>query len=257
MGKKSLILGYGLFSYVFFLGTLVYVIGFLTGLGVPRHINNGMMGEGFGGYFINALLLTLFAVQHTIMARPAFKKWWTSIIPEPMERSTYVLVSSVILVVLAWQWRAFPSVIWDFESVAIQTILTFISLAGFGLVVFASFLIDHFDLFGVRQVSSYFRGVVYTKPKFATPWLYLRVRHPLMLGFLIGFWTIPTMTVGSLFFAVLATGYIFVGIQFEEKDNEKSLGEPYLQYKSRTSMILPMRPSKGKDGDSRSNRRAS
>ena len=189
---------------------------------------------------INSLLLGLFAVQHAVMARPWFKQRWTRIIPEPMERSTFVLAASLCLLLLYVFWQPMPQTIWHIEAPIARAILIGLSLLGFGIVLYASFLIDHFDLFGLRQVVLHFRGQAYTQKAFMERSFYRFVRHPLMLGFLIAFWFTPTMTYGHLLFAVMTTLYIFVGIQMEERDLVRMHGDKYLGYRKRTSMVMPI-----------------
>ena len=230
---------YGLACYLIFFGTLVYLIGFVDGLIVPRDINDGPAGTAGFAVLVNLALIGLFAVQHTIMARPSFKRWLTTIVPKPIERSTFVLVTSLILILLFWQWRAMPTVVWDVTHPTLRIALTVISLGGWVLVLYSSFLIDHFDLFGLRQVWLHFRGIPYTHPRFQQPMLYRMVRNPLMLGFLIAFWVGPSMTQGGLLFAAAMTGYVLIGIQFEEKDLSSLLGADYEQYRARTPMLFP------------------
>lgn len=234
------IFGYGLSCYLIFFGTFVYLAGFVEGLLVPRDINNGPASPMGIAIATNLGLIGLFAVQHTIMSRPGFKRWFTSIVPVQAERSTFVLVTSLILMLMFWQWRAMPEVVWEVANPSARTALLAISLGGWGLALYSSFLIDHFDLFGLRQVWLHFRGKAYTHPTFRQPMLYRMVRNPLMLGFLIAFWVAPTMTQGRLLFAAAMTGYILIGIQFEERDLSKLLGEAYQQYRARTPMLIPM-----------------
>lgn len=234
------IFGYGLACYLIFFGTFVYLAGFVEGLVVPRDIDDGPGGPMGIAVATNLGLILLFAVQHTIMSRPGFKRWFTSIVPVQAERSTFVLVTSLIFMLMFWQWRAMPEVVWEVANSNARTALLVVSLGGWGLVLYSSFLIDHFDLFGLRQVWLHFRGTAYTHPEFRQPMLYRMVRNPLMLGFLIAFWAAPTMTQGRLLFAAAMTGYILIGIQFEERDLSKLLGEAYQQYRARTPMLIPM-----------------
>ena len=195
---RGTVLAYGVVSYLFFLGSLLYAIGFVGGLVVPKTIDSGGTAEMPTAVVIDLTLLSLFAVQHSVMARPAFKRWWTQVIPPAMERSTYVLASSLILILLFWLWQPLPSVVWHVTHRWAAGLLWTIFGAGWLIVVVSTFLIDHFDLFGLRQVILYFNGKPYTPPPFRTPWLYRIVRHPIMLGFLIAFWATPTMTQGHL-----------------------------------------------------------
>ena len=190
---------------------------------------------------INLLLLGLFAIQHSTMARPGFKAKWTKIVPEPIERSTYVLFTSVLLIVMVWQWRPMTAtIIWQVDTSAIRAILQSLSVLGFGIVLYSSFLIDHFDLFGLRQVVLCFRGQPYTSPVFRTRSLYRYIRHPLLAGFFIAFWATPTMTAGHLLFAVATSAYMFIGLTLEERDLLKVLGDDYKQYRAETPMLLPL-----------------
>ncbi len=236
---RLLILLYGLTSYAAFFVTFLYAIGFLSGIGVPKAINDGTVGPAATSILVNVALLGLFAVQHTIMARPAFKRWWTTIIPKPIERSTFVLVASGCLLLLYWQWRPLPDVIWHVESSAGRGILRGLSLLGWAMVLYSSFLIDHFDLFGLRQVVLHARGQPYKHHPFMERSLYRLIRHPLMAGFIIAFWATPDMTVGHLLFAAVTTAYILFGIMIEERDLMTMLGEDYLAYRRRTPMLIP------------------
>lgn len=234
------ILLYGIVCYVLFLVAFLYAMGFEANAFVPKGIDDGEPGPVVPSIIINVLLLSVFAVQHTIMARPAFKKWWTKIIPVAAERSTFVLAASLALILMYWQWRPMPEVVWDVSgNTAAAIVIWGVSLLGWGIVLYASFLIDHFDLFGLRQTYFYFAGKEYHHPPFAQPWLYRIVRNPLMLGFLIAFWATPTMTQGHLLFSMVVTGYIFFGIFVEERDIMKALGDDYIAYRERTSMIIP------------------
>lgn len=234
-----LVMLYGIIGYASFVVAILYAIGFLGGFIVPKTVNSGTTAPAAFSALIDSLLLGLFAVQHTIMARPAFKKWWTRLIPVAIERSTFVLIASLIFLLLFWQWRPLPTVIWSVEHNIARILLIGLSLAGWALVFYASFLIDHFDLFGLRQTFFYWRRRPYTHPAFQKPLLYRLVRNPLMLGFLMAFWFTPLMTQGHLLFAGLATAYILVGVQFEERDLQRILGEDYRRYRLRTPMLLP------------------
>lgn len=241
---------YGLVVYVLFLGTFTYTIGFVGGLVVPKTIDsgtaNGMSAADsmLVSILINVGLLSLFAIQHTIMARPVFKNWWTKIIPSPIERSTYVLATCVTLVLLFWQWRPLPETVWSVELPAARMALYGLFALGWVLVLYSTFCINHFDLFGMRQVVLHLGGKPYTHPEFATPWIYNIIRNPLMLGFLIAFWATPQMSQGHLLFSLVTMGYIFVGIWFEERDLLEALDDSYRLHRAKTPMIFPWpRPS--------------
>lgn len=233
---------YGAVCYVAFLVTFLYMIGFLNNHVVPKSIDSGSAGPVGPSILINVLLLGLFAVQHTVMARPAFKRWWTKTVPEPIERSTFVVVTCLVLGLMVWQWRPMTTTIWQIDAAWAKAVLTGLSIFGFLFVVYSSFLIDHFDLFGMRQVTLYLRGRPYTHAPFMARSVYRYMRHPLMAGFLIGFWATPHMTTGHLLFAGVTTIYIFFGITVEERDLVGTLGEDYLSYRQRTSLIVPLRP---------------
>ena len=189
--------------------------------------------------FINVLLLGLFAVQHSLMARPFFKAWWTKLVPVQVERSTYTLLSSLALILIYWQWRPMPEAVWTLNAGPASTALQVLFFAGFALVLYTTFLIDHFDLFGLRQVFLYLRGIPYTDPTFATPSLYKIIRHPLYVGWLLAFWCTPVMSQGHLLFSVVTTLYIFIAIKWEERDLVRALGEDYQRYRERVPMMLP------------------
>jgi protein-S-isoprenylcysteine O-methyltransferase Ste14 len=232
---------YGLVAYAAFFVTILYAIGFMGNLWVPKSIDTGPAGPVGEAVLVNLLLLLAFAVQHTVMARPGFKAWWTRIVPEPVERSTFVLVASGLLGLLFWLWRPIPAVVWQVENEALVVFIQAAFFAGWFVVFYASFLIDHFDLFGLRQVWLHLRGRPYTHPVFRTVSLYKVIRHPLMLGFLIASWAAPVMTYGHLLFAVGMTGYILVGIQFEERDLRRFVGAEYERYRETTPALLPLR----------------
>jgi protein-S-isoprenylcysteine O-methyltransferase Ste14 len=211
----------------------------VSALIVPKHIDSVPESPLGYAFLINAGLLSLFALQHSIMARPAFKLWWTKFVPEPIERSTYVLLASLCLILLFWYWQPMGGVIWQVESETSQIVLQSLCLFGFGIVLVSTFLINHFDLFGLRQVWLYFIGKKYEPLPFRTPFFYKYVRHPLYLGFMIGFWSAPTMTAAHLFFAVMTTGYMLTAIQFEENDLIKHFGVKYQEYKRSAPMLIP------------------
>ena len=231
---------YGLICYVAFFGSFLYAIGFVANMVVPKGIDAGTAGSMGQSIFINMLLLGAFAVQHSVMARPAFKAWWARIIPTVFERSTYVILSSALLCLMYWQWRPMTTELWHLDQPALRYILFGISFLGWAIVVYGTFLIDHFDLFGMRQVSLHAQGKPYTDLKFAERSLYKLVRHPLYLGYFIAFWFTPEMTQGHLLFAAVTSAYILVAIQLEERDLIKGLGRDYVDYRKRTPMILPI-----------------
>ena len=238
--SRLLVLLYGCFAYGCFFLTILYAIGFVSGLIVPKSMNSGEPGPLGLSILINASLLGLFAVQHMIMARPGFKQRWTKIIPGVMERSTFVLATCACFGLLFWQWQPLPGVIWDLQSPVLRAVLLGISLLGWGIVLFSSFLIDHFELFGLRQVVLHFLGREDRKAPFVERSLYKWVRHPLMTGFLLAFWFTPTMTTGHLLFAALTTAYIIIGTQIEERDLIRAHGDEYRAYRRRTPAFIPI-----------------
>ncbi|MBX3377473.1 MAG: isoprenylcysteine carboxylmethyltransferase family protein [Phycisphaeraceae bacterium] len=231
---------YGLFAYACFFATILYAIGFIGNWIVPKSIDSGVAGPIVPSLLINAALLAVFVVQHTVMARPAFKRWITRYIPASIERSTFVIAASASLGLAFWQWRPLPQVIWDVGEGASFYLLTALSITGWAIVFLSSFMVSHFDLFGLRQ--TWFRLIdrPYIAVGFRLVGLYKVVRHPLMLGFLIAFWATPVMTVGHLAFALLVTGYIFMGTWFEERDLIAEHGENYLDYRRRVRGLIPI-----------------
>jgi protein-S-isoprenylcysteine O-methyltransferase Ste14 len=239
MMKRVLVFLYGTIAYVFFLGVFLYAIGFVGNIAVPKSIDTGISGPVSISLLVNALLLGLFAIQHTIMARPAFKTLITRIIPKAAERSTFVMAANLAFVLLFVFWRPLTGSIWHVEDALASMILQILFWAGWGLVLLSTFLIDHFDLFGLKQVTLNLLKKEYRPPRFREAGPYKYIRHPIMLGFLIAFWATPDMTAGHLFFSILTSGYILVGITFEERDLIKHHGEKYLRYARRVPRLIP------------------
>lgn len=236
---RLLSLAYGVVCYLVFLVVFLYAIGFVGDFVVPRTVDHGISASVTEALVVNVLLLALFAVQHSVMARPGFKRWWTRAVPRSIERSTYVLMASLVLALLFWQWRTLPAMVWDVAWAPGRVLLWVAFGAGWVTVLISTFLINHFDLFGLRQVYLAWRGDPYTSLGFRTSMLYRTVRHPIMLGFIVAFWAIPTMTAGHLLFAVATTGYILVAIRLEERDLAVELGDQYREYRTRVPMLVP------------------
>lgn len=238
--KRYLIIGYGAVSYLAFVASFLYAVGFVGAKVVPRTVDQGIAAPIAQAVAINVALLGAFAVQHSVMARPTFKRWWTGIVPQSIERSTYVLLSSAVLFLLYWQWRTMPAVIWDVGHPVARPALWALFWIGWAMVFASSFMVNHFDLFGLRQVYLAWRGKPYRDIGFRIRLLYRLVRHPLMLGFLIAFWATPTMTAGHLLFAIATTGYILIALQFEERNLVEVLGDEYQDYRRQVPMLVPL-----------------
>lgn len=245
MFARSFIFLYGIASYAVFLVSFLYAIGFVGNLWAPKSIDTGGGGSLVEALVIDALLLGIFAIQHSVMARPAFKRWWTRIIPHESERSTFVLVASLLLLLLYWQWRPITTPVWQVADDAGRIALTAVFWLGWAIVLFSTFLINHFNLFGLQQVFAALRNRELPDPEFRVPLLYKLVRHPIMLGFLLAFWATPDMTAGHLLFAAMTTGYILVALQLEEHDLIKLFGRAYEEYRQRVPMLVPFLPKRG------------
>lgn len=246
--NRKLAFGYGVICYLIFFGTFLYAIGFLGNFLVPRTIDGAPNRPWLEALLIDGLLLGLFAIQHSVMARPEFKAWWTKFVPEPVERSTYVLFSSIALIITFAYWEPLGGTIWSVESTTGQVLLYSLFGVGWLTVLVSTFLINHFDLFGLRHVWLYLKGREYTHLPFATPGAYKFVRHPLYVGWFICFWATPSMTISHLVFALLASGYILAALPFEERDLKNALGEAYHQYADRVPRFVPRFRSNSNDG---------
>ena len=231
---------YGALCYLVYLPISLYAVGFVGGLVVPKTVDSGPAVAWQQALLADALLLGLFAVQHSVMARPGFKRWWTAIVPAHAERSTYVLLTSLVLLLLFWRWQPMPAVVWNVENRAGRSVLVGLFWLGWAIVFASTFFINHFDLFGLRQVVLHLRGRAYTDPPFTRAVLYRFVRHPLMLGFIIAFWAAPRMSVGHLLFAAAGTGYILIGLWFEERDLLAVHGDAYRRYRKEVPMLIPL-----------------
>jgi protein-S-isoprenylcysteine O-methyltransferase Ste14 len=231
---------YGLIAYMSFVGVFVYAMGFVGNWLVPKSIDSGQAGPLAASLVIDAALLAVFVLQHTIMARPAFKRWLTTLVPKTIERSTFVLAASASLALAFWQWRPAPQVLWQAGSPALAWALTALSLLGYVIVLLASLMVSHADLFGLRQTWLRFINRPYTPVGFRLAGLYKLVRHPLMLGFLIAFWSTPVMTAGHLFFSIMTTIYIAMGLWFEERDLVAEHGDSYRDYRRRVRALVPI-----------------
>lgn len=238
--KKALLVIYGVIAYMIFLITFLYAIGFVGNLIVPKSIDSGPESPLLISIFINILLLSIFALQHSIMARPAFKKWWTKIVGVTAERSTYVLFSSLALILLYWQWRPIPLIVWQVDNETFALLLKAIFFSGWIIVLLSSFMINHFELFGLKQVFTAFKNFKSQSPTFQVNYLYKFIRYPIMLGFLIAFWATPIMTLGHLLFSIATTSYIIIAVKYlEEKDLQKYLGKDYNDYQQKVPMFFP------------------
>ncbi len=239
MLKRIGFFAYGVACYAIFFASFLYAVGFIGGFGVPTTLDGPRTVPLATGVAIDAALLGIFAVQHSVMARKWFKDRWTRIVPPALERSTYVLLSSLALILLFWQWRPLGGVVWSVQDPMGRAVLRSLFAFGFGLVLVATFLINHFDLFGLRQVWLYLRNKPYTKLHFGTPGPYRLVRHPLYVGWFFAFWMTPVMTYAHLLFAVATAGYILIAIQFEERDLIREHGSDYEEYRRRVPMLVP------------------
>lgn len=238
MGKLILAL-YSAATYLLFLVTFLYAIGFVEGVVVPRTIDSGEAGDPLTTVLVDAALLGIFAVQHSVMARQGFKRMWTRIIPEAAERSTYVLMASLALALLLWQWRPLPALVWSVENPVAAGVISAVSWAGFGMVLLSTFLISHFHLFGLSQGFAQLLRRQMPEQQFTTPLLYRWIRHPLYAGFILAFWAAPRMSVGHLLFAVATTGYILLNIWLEERDLVAHFGRRYVEYRAAVGMLFP------------------
>lgn len=246
LGGRIVAFLYGIVAYLIFFVTFLYAIGFVEDLVVPITIDGSITAPAaplLQALIVNLVVMSIFAVQHSVMARPGFKRWWTKIVPSSMERSTYVLMASLALALLIWQWRPINAVVWQLADPRLARLVTALSLLGWLIVLTSTFLINHFELFGLNQVSNNLAGAPMPAPRFRTPLFYRFVRHPIYLGFIIAFWAAPRMTAGHLLFAAVTTAYILIGIALEERDLVGVFGDEYRRYRQRVSMLIPWRRS--------------
>lgn len=239
--RRYLIVGYGAASYLLFVLAFLYLIGFLGDFVVPRSVDRAITAPIGQAIAVDLALVALFGVQHSVMARQRFKRWWTRFVPPSIERTTYVLLSSAVLLLLYWQWRTIPAVLWDVRQPAARVAVWAVFWLGWAIAFASTFMINHFDLFGLRQVYLAWREKPYTDLGFRTHLFYRLVRHPLMLGFLIAFWAAPTMTAGHVLFSIAMTGYILIALQIEERSLVAAMGEEYRNYRRDVPMLLPLR----------------
>lgn len=237
--RRGMVLGYGVLAYLVFLGVLLYTIGFLAGVGVTKGVDDGTVEPAWQAVLVNVALLSVFAVQHSVMARPAFKRWWTRFVSPAIERSTYVWAANLVVALLLWQWRPLPDTVWSVDADWARVVLWVVHASGWVLLVLSTVQIGHFDLFGVRQAVDRARDRRYVEPEFREPFLYRLVRHPLMVGFLIAFWATPDMSAGRLLFVGVASAYILVAVRLEEHDLKDQLGESYERYMERVPRFVP------------------
>jgi len=243
--KKSIAFIYGILAYFIFLMAFLYSIGFVGNFIVPKSIDSGTETTFLQALLVNALLLSVFAIQHSVMARPAFKKWLSSIISTAIERSTYVLLSSLALILMYWKWQPMTTIIWEAENDTVALVLTGVFFFGWLVVFLSTFMINHFELFGLKQIFDNLKNKQTQNPKFQTNYFYKIVRHPIMLGFIIAFWATPLMTAGHLIFAIATTVYILIAVRYlEEKDLRKSIGKEYEEYQKKVPMIFPFTKSR-------------
>ena len=237
--KRTAAVLYGLVGYVFFFGTFLYAIGFVGNVGVSKSIDKGSFAPPLTAMLIDLSLLGVFAVQHSVMARRGFKRVWVRIVPPPVERTTYVVAASLALALILWQWRPIPRLVWDVSDTTIELVLQAWFWMGWGILLVSTLLVNHFELFGLAQVWTYYGNRNPDQSAFRAPALYRLVRHPIYLGFLIGFWSTPKMTLGHLLFSVATTAYILLGIYCEERDLIAGYGNTYHEYRRRVPMLVP------------------